>query len=320
MSVERPAPLPRKRLLAALLCLLLPVAAPGQAEEVLWQSGANLYIKLLKQDRSRREETPPNQHPVNLSANQLAAALESVQVWVGGGLFKRKELESLFSLQQARLLGQHLSAGLAQARPDQDIAFVLARTEKKYYVIQNTAYTGGRAFYQGDRLHIIIGDFNTAGDLAKERVYRSHGVSDVKQYFKHGRRAKPSNFKDSVVSRAGVELYREGDRERRDWLAIDLEQTAVAYLAEKAERQPQQETRVDAATQAETARQARERREMRLELARMRQELKALGNGGAGSTAQTAEERLTTLQALRDKELISDEEYRRKREQILGEL
>ena len=295
------------------LCLLL-FAGPSHADEILWRSGPNLYIKLAKQDESKREATPLNQHPARLNANQIANALEGIEVWGAGGMFKRKRLKRLFSLQQARLLGQYLSAGLSKARPDQDLIFVLARSEKKYYIIQNTGYTGGRAFYLDDKLHVIIGDYDATGDRFKETAYRSHGVTDLKQHFKHGRRAKPSNFKASVVGRAGVRSYEEGGRPRRDWLVVDLEQAATDYLAEKAQQAPT-ELVADAALQEEAARLAQERRQMRLEMARMRKEMK-----GAGAEQQTPEQRLATLKSLRDKELITDEEYQQKRQRILGEL
>ena len=115
----------------------------GANDEVLWRSGANLYIRLTDQDQSKKDVTPPNQHPVQLNANQVTSALEGLEAWSGGGFFKKKQLRTLFSLQQARLLGQYVSAGLAKARPDQDVVFVLARSEKKYFVLQNTGYTEG---------------------------------------------------------------------------------------------------------------------------------------------------------------------------------
>ena len=289
----------------------------GTNDEVLWRSGSNLYIRLTDQDRSKKDVTPPNSHPVQLNANQVTNSLEGLEAWSGGGFFKKKELRSLFSLQQARLLGQFISAGLAKARPDQDIVFVLARSEKKYLVLQNTGYTGGRAFYLDGRLHLIIGDYDNEGDRFKETVQKSHGVTETKQYFKHGRRAKSVGFKGPVVGRAGIEAHVDGKKTRRDWIEIDLEQAATVYLAEKAEQAPQ-ETVTSAAMQAEAARMARERREMRLEMAKMRKEMQS--SPGGDNSSQTIEQRLLTLKELRDKELISPEEYQQKREEILGDI
>ena len=289
----------------------------GTNDEVLWRSGSNLYIRLTDQDQSKKDVTPPNSHPAQLNAAQVTNALEGLEAWSGGGFFKKKELRTLFSLQQARLLGQFISTGLAKARPDQDIVFILARSEKKYLVLQNTGYTGGRAFYLDGRLHLIIGDFDNEGDRFRETVERSHGVTETRQYFKHGRRAKSVGFKGTIVGRAGIESHVDGKKTRRDWIEIDLEQAATVYLAEKAEQAPQ-ETVTSAAMQAEAARMARERREMRLEMAKMRKEMQS--SPGGDNSGQTIEQRLLTLKELRDKELISPEEYQQKREEILGDI
>lgn len=290
----------------------------GTNDEVLWRSGANLYIRLTDQDQSKKDVTPPNSHPARLNANQVTNALEGLEAWSGGGFFKKKELRTLFSLQQARLLGQYVSAGLAKARPDQDIVFVLARSEKKYFVLQNTGYTGGRVFYLDGKLHLIIGDFDNEGDRFQETVERSHGVTETKQYFKHGRRVKSVGFKGTIVGRAGIEAHVDGKRTRRDWIEIDLEQAATVYLAEKAQQTAPEETASSAAMQAEAAKLARERREMRLEMAKMRKEMQS--SPGGDNSGQTIEQRLLTLKELRDKELISPEEYQQKREEILGDI
>ena len=190
----------------------------GSNDEVLWKSGSNLYIRLTDQDQSKKDVTPLNQHPVRLDSNQVTSALEGIEAWSGGGFFKKKQLKKLFSLQQARLLGQFIATGLSTARTDQDIVFVLARSEKKYLVLQDRGYTGGRVFYLDGKLHVIIGDFDHVGDRFKETVERSHGVTDTRQYFKHGRRAKSVGFKGSVVARAGVEPHVDGKKSRRDWI------------------------------------------------------------------------------------------------------
>ena len=64
----------------------------GANDEVLWRSGSNLYIRLTDQDQSKKDVTPPNQHPVQLNANQVTNALEGLEAWTGGGFFKKKQL------------------------------------------------------------------------------------------------------------------------------------------------------------------------------------------------------------------------------------
>ena len=66
----------------------------------------------------------------------------------------------------------------------------------------------------------------------------------------------------------------------------------------------------------EAAKLAKERREMRLEMARLRKEMDENKRGSDLSI----EERLGKLQELRDKELISKEEYDKRRVEILNEI
>ena len=42
----------------------------GANDEDLWKSGSNLYIRLTDQDQSKKDVTPPNQHPVQLNSGQ----------------------------------------------------------------------------------------------------------------------------------------------------------------------------------------------------------------------------------------------------------
>ena len=73
-------------------------------------------------------------------------------------------------------------------------------------------YGRARAFYLDGNLHLIIGDFDNEGDRFRETVERSHGVTETKQYFKHGRRAKSAGFKGTIVGRAGVETHLDGKK------------------------------------------------------------------------------------------------------------
>ncbi|MDZ7736952.1 MAG: SHOCT domain-containing protein [Gammaproteobacteria bacterium] len=74
----------------------------------------------------------------------------------------------------------------------------------------------------------------------------------------------------------------------------------------------------------EAARMKKEQRELKLEMARMREQMKSLGEGGGGEAGaaggKTVEERMATLDKLREEGLISDEEYAAKREEILGDI
>lgn len=296
--------------------LLLMQTMSVYADEALWQSGLNLYIKLVDQDRSK-DATPPNQHPVSLDAKDLTNALNSIELW-DKHLFKKDELDTAFSLEQARILGQFLSLGLQKARPDQDIIFSVIRREKKYIVMEDKFYTAGRAFYANGRLNIIFGDFERPPDRFKERAYQSSGITEIQYSFSHGRRSKASDFDKSVITKPGIENYQDGSKIRRDWLVIDVAAAAKSYLAGHNQDQPPAANVTNEAVKLEAAKLAQERREMRLEMARIRKEM-AEGGGKSGN-ASSPEERLKVLEELKSQGLISEEEYQSKRQEILNEI
>lgn len=299
-------------LLLTVPVLLMMFQSAPRADEVLWKSGANLYIKITEQDKFKEGDTPPNQHPVSLSPQKISNALNLIKVW-DRKLIKKDELKTAFSPEQARILGQYLAEGLSRAQPDQDIIFSTPRREKKYVVIQNLFYTTGRAFYADGMLNIIIGEFEKPPDRFKERAHQSSGISEVKYFFDHGRRAKKSRFKMSIVGKPGLSNREVNGKVRKDWLVIDVEQASATYLAENAPEEDEEEK----AARLEAARLAKERREMRLEMARIRKEMEEANRGGE---TKSVEERLQMLEELKTKQLITEEEYQKKRREILGDI
>jgi len=293
---------------------LFAFAAVSQADdEDLYKSGVNLYIRLAEQDSAG----VPNQHPVTLDGAAIGDALSIVQVWEKNW-FKPNEAQKIFSTEQARLLGQYIALGLAKATPGQDIIFALARSDKTFLsVVRELSYTSGRAFYVNGKLNVIIGEFRRLPDKFQERANASSGAPEVKYYFAHGKRTKPSDFNLAVVSGEGIDTHAVGGEKRRDWFEIDIKQAAAA-LATRIAQEKQSAGGVDSeAMRQEAARLAQERREMRLEMARMRRDME---QGATAAPAEPAEQRLKTLDELRKKGMITDAEYARKREEILKDI
>ena len=300
--------------LKAWICLALLAAAASRAdEEDLYKSGLNAYIRLSEQDSG----TVPNQHPVTLDGAAMGDALSIIQVWEKNW-FKPNEAQKVFSTEQARLLGQYIALGLSKATPGQDIIFALARTDKGFLsVMREVSYTSGRAFFANGKLNVIIGEFRRLPDKFQERANASSGAPEVKYFFAHGKRAKPSDFKLAVVTGEGIESHTVGGGIRRDWFEIDIKQAAASLAARVAQEKQSAGGADSEAMRQEAARLAQERREMRLEMARMRRDMEQ----GTGTPAtESAEQRLKTLEELQKKGMISDEEYARKREEILKDI
>lgn len=301
-----------------LLTLALAVLQPVSADEVLWKSGKNLYIKLTEQDETESGERPkPNDHPVELDRNRVTNALMLLQLW-NENYIRTNEVVTVFSSQQARLLGEYIASGLRQAGPDEDIVFALVKTHRGFLSIETREYLAGRAFYVDGKLNVILGDYAKPADRFKERMVQSHGGGDeIQYYFTHGKRSKSGDFDENVMTMDGI----RNNQGRNDWFLIDVELASRTYLAEQRQRQRGEgrddgDSVADEAYRREAAQLARERREMRLEMARMRKELEDAKQGGSLSI----EERLQRLEELKGNGLVTDEEYSQRRSAILDEL
>lgn len=302
--------------LKAWMCLAFFTAAIASraGEDDLYKSGLNLYIRLAEQDSG----TVPNQHPVTLDGAAMGDAMSIIQVWEKNW-FKPNEAEKVFSTEQAHLLGQYITLGLSKATPGQDIIFALARTDKGFLGLRDLTYTSGRAFFVNGKLNVIIGEYRRSPDKFQERANASAGIPEIQYFFAHGKRTKPSDFKLAVVTGDGIDTHTVSGSKRRDWFEIDIKQAAAALAARIAQENQTAGAADSEAVRQEAARLAQERRELRLEMARMRRDMEQ-GAGQSGTTTEPAEQRLKTLEELQKKGLITEEEYARKREEILKDI
>jgi hypothetical protein len=119
-----------------------------------------------------------------------------------------------------------------------------------------------------------------------------------------------------IVTTAGVQVSAERGAERPDWVQIDVSAASAAYQDSLI---PDDERKREAKAKSEAAKLTVERRQMREEMARLRKELDNIKSGG-GAQVQGLEQRLSTLQELKDKKLISDAEFNSRRQAILEEI
>ena len=262
----------------------------------------------------------PNDHPAQLDPNELRDALRSLQLWSEGGLIRDEQSAPLLSAGQAEALARNLAIALTKAKPGEDVAFNLrGYTDVAFDTAKERSWTSGRAFYVAGRLNLIIGSYQVKKDRGKRNAEASFGImndySDM--YFDTASRSKSSSkMPGRVVATDGVGFHGDGDSVRTDWMLIDIKRAAVAF---REGQTPEEEKKREKKAQQDAAKLTLERREMREEMARLRQELKQLKSGSAASN-QSAEERLKTLLDLKQKKLITEDEYLKRRAQILNEL
>ena len=299
-------------LFACLYCFSVNLSA---ADKVIWKSGLNLYFKYVDQDTA---ELGKNDHPVDLEQDDITTALGSLIYLEKKLLSENEERMPVFTRSQTQLLGEQLSKGLRNAAPDQDIIFVIGGSSRKLLILTEHSFVAGRVFYKDGKLNIILGDYDRARNEAFEAVYDPSGKGNIPYTFNYGYRTRSnSGFGEKIVSTAGVNNKIIGNTTRQNWFEIDIKVAAAAAIAEKNRKERFGDGGGNEALQREAEKLARERREMRLEMARIRQEMNENQNS---NNALSVEERLVKLNELKEKGLITEDEYNAKREEILGDI
>lgn len=326
------------------------VAALLADSDTFYQTGPYRYLKFAPQDSS---ETGLNDHPVEIDGDLLARVLRKVVVPKSGGFFgDETDYTQFFADSQARQLGTQLAAGLRQARPDQDILFALEAKRNKAFVFEERSVMAGRAFYRNGQLNLIIGEPSRYINKEFQRVYDASESTSLLRFNHGSRRRSSGKVKQVMAEMVGVSYKNIGGRVRNDWFVIEPEIAIAAMLREEQLRNQQvavpagvggpggvspvapaaaaPEDPASRQARLEAARMKRDQRELKVEMARMRKQMQEIGQDespvpaptAAGSTSlvQGVEQRLTTLQSLREKGLITDEEFEAKRQAIIEDL
>ena len=280
----------------------------------VWQLNEQ-HVRLVKSE----SKAEPNDHPVKLGALEVEHALASLQLWVEGGVLRDEEAVTVYPRKQAALIARYVTDGLSRAEPDEDVTFnVRGYTDVMLALVKEREWTTGRVFYIDGKLNLIIGEYQKRVDKAQKQVEASFGIIDDFRdvYFAPGSRNRKGKMPGRIVTTDGVELH-EDEKIRPDWVILDVAKAAQAY---RESQTPVAVRKEELKAKAEAAKLTLERRQMREEMARMRKELKAIQNAGGGISRDSLETRLVNLQELYANGLISDDEFKRRREEILQEL
>jgi len=289
-------------LIFLIIWILIFFGDKQKADAVLWQEGPNQYFKYADQDTSSFGE---NDHPVELDQGAINTALKLLK-------FDKKKssdsvaLASVFSDEQVGLLSRIIASGLKSANPNKDIIFVIERVEQKLLGLKkDSSFVAGRVFFKDGQLNLILGDYDRVRNRGYEVAYDPTSAGIVSYSFNHGNRTKQTvgstAFNQVIVQTPGIE-NKKLKNIRRNWFVIDLG-VAPKHFAD------------------------REEEEKKMEMAKKRKEIEEiLGRPIPVAVApqtvpvRTTEYRLNALNNLKEKGLVTEEEYIQKRKEILEDL
>ena len=288
--------------------------------KLVFDGGNRQYVKIVK----RGKGTPgQNDQPIQIRAEQLRMVLESIKTRKDTGLISEQmEDVPVFVPSEIAVLSTSLSRGLAQAGPDEDVIFQVVGMHPGALSKEAQGITG-RVFYQGGRLNLIFGDVHKSiegsGEQKQRNVAAGCGDCPVDERlnpFKIASRTSAGKVDDPIAIIDGLAFKTYDGKIRPDWLVLDVPKIVASIERAKNKLPPGLEKERVRARQ-EAAKANIERLQMREEMARMRKQMEDLKNG---TDTRSVEERLATLQDLKKKGLISDEEFEARRKQILNNL
>jgi hypothetical protein len=292
----------------------------GEPEGTYLMEGGRQYVKIVKREEGAG---PANDHPVELSAEQLRTVLGAITIQHTGGIITEKqEALPLFSTSEVGTLSAYLSRGLERVKPEEDIIFVVAGAHESL-ISKERKGTSGRVFYQGGKLNLILGDVqkSMSGSVEQRQKNLAAGcgecpVEERLDPFRIASRDKKGKLAEPITLMTGLEFGKVDGKTRGDWLMLDVPKVVAAIEKQRNKLSPAAE-KAQREARIEAARARAERLQMREEMARMRKEMQE--SGGATSAA-SVEERIATLDKLREKGLISPEEYESRRKEILNDI
>ena len=264
----------------ALVATITCAASAPRDVVVLW-SANDQWVKIEPQDDAAAS---PNDHPTQLTSEAISNALAALRIRSTDGDRTAEAQRSVFTAEELRNLAPRIAAGLAKAGPRQDVTFSTIGSHPRAAggLVKDPGVNAGRVFYVDGKINVIFGELQSG--YRKRSVYGQRTEDFTPR--REGSRSKDAEHDWILAARPGVELHSTAGGVRNDWVEIDS--AAVASGAAAVSQAPAAVT-----PPAATA---------------------------ATKPGVDIEQRLKTLKELRDKNLISEEAYRAKMQELLSEL
>ena len=265
---------------ALALVAAVACAADTPRDVVVLWSANDQWVKIEPQDEAA---AAPNDHPAQLANEAVSNALAALRIRIVDEGTAAETLRSVFTAEELRNLAPRIASGLAKAGPRQDVTFSTIGSHPRAAggLVKDPGVNAGRVFYDDAKINVIFGELQSG--YRKRSVYGQRTEDFTPR--REGSRTKATEHEWILAARPGVQLHSTPGGVRNDWVEIDT--AAVASGAAAVSQAPA------AATPAGPV---------------------------ATKSGADIEQRLKTLKELRDKNLISEEAYRAKMQQLLSEL
>jgi Short C-terminal domain len=221
-----------------------------------------------------------NSHPITLEADQISAALSRVRARSG----ETGKIIDLFPEKNRKEAAKVLAKQLSKIKPGQDLHLISFRKVGRFFSSSRNA-TSARVFVENGQLNLIFGQIDRF-----HSEFRDPGKLPPPM----GSRKQPAALKGSILPAPGITFVNG----RTDWVALDLSRTVSAPPA------PAPSAIAPAATEGPVERTGEKYQKPALQ----------------PKVKRSLEERFKILKNLRDKGLITEQEYVDKKRELLDSL
>lgn len=239
-------------------------------------------VQVVPREREGGGAAVANDHPASVSPAEIRGLLATV------GLSRQGIETPLFSDTELKVLEDAAATGLRQAGPDEDVTFAVYGYHAALQgFLKETKITTGRMFYQAGKLNLILGIVQR--DVMETEDRRLNP-------FVPGSRLKQSDLDGRIKVLNGGAPF---TMKRADWLVFDRYRVPTSVVETV---HPVSSPAVPPAKPVAPVQEIPKRVER------------------SADQSRSLEDRLILLNDLKQKGLITDEEYRSKRLRILDEL
>ena len=292
-------------------------------EAPIMPGAAKYFIRTEKIEKKTRNL---NNHPIKISPQILRKMLKQLSY-----KYDRENPEiPLFSNKELLLLSEHVPNALRTAKSNEDITFVIKGKHKSArWSFSEDRLTSGRLFVSNNQLNLILGSVQVNLQPTLDERYQGNVWETAKLVYDIGHRRKQAKFEGLIIvfNQNEKGIFRKSS-ERKDWFIF----TNTAYKQAKEDidtKEMSKEQYKSLQQQIDTLQkklntQPRERRNVKPTPPPTRNYVqpkkrvnKTPKQEMNNDNSHVLEQRLKTIENLHKKGILSDQEYQKKRDEIL---
>ena len=290
--------------------------------------GAAKYF--VRTEKIEKKTKSLNKHPIKINENVLRVMFKQLSY-----KYDRDEPEiPLFSKKELILLSENVSKALMEAQPNEDVTFVVKGPHKSArWIMSEERLSAGRIFISNNQLNLILGAVQVNLQPTLDEKYMGNVWETAKLRYDIGHRRKEAEYEGLIVvynqSKKGI--YRKSN-DRKDWFIF----TNTAYKQARQQEDSKKlgkeqyktlQQQIDTLQkQLNKEGQPQQRQQQYTPPPQQRQQIQrkkeqpVVTKKRTNDNPDVTEQRLNTIEKLYKKGILSEEEYKKKRNEILKGL